>query len=114
MLRDFLVYTFLRRSQPLPIDAVTRRDDKGSPRAPRGDRKRPIEHSLVLEMNRVIGLVILSSLLYIMLFPVFAPQGAQIPKVIEDTFVGSLGFLISALTNYIERKALKKPRGDSQ
>jgi hypothetical protein len=107
LIKNFLKDTFIERSSNQNIPSVyavipEEPDEKNENNPiPLSSLERQTANNIILNINRVLGIVCISSLLAIIFYPLITQ--AQLPEIISNVFSITVGYFGSTLLTYMEK-----------
>ncbi len=116
LVADFLRYTFLgklnKQAQPTAYEDVEAVDEEtiegdltGKADTTYRDRSEDLlRKKIIIQINRLVGFICLVSFVFIIVYTFIRPD-KQIPDIIQNTFSMTLGYFVSALIAFLERKS---------
>jgi hypothetical protein len=111
-MKEFFSYLFLRRpSRDIDTDtaeSVDVVDFSTDPEAHGEGPRQPSEDDLlrnriIVQINRIIGFICIASFIFILWYAA-ARSGGEVPDTIKNTFSMTLGYFVSALITFLERR----------
>ncbi|SRR5712692_2740916 len=117
-MKKFLAYMFLRRLPTLAApdcsDTVEAVDDLPSkPNLPgklKLDRAvsqdDEVRNRIIVHINRLVGFICIASFVFILGHAAIS-SGGEVPDTIKNTFSMTLGYFVSALITFVERRPKK-------
>ena len=114
LIANFLKYTFAGKSAirklsaPAEdfqiVDEITHQDTSGhDPLKQSQESAILIRHRIIIQINRLVGVVCLGSFIFIIIHP-FTQADKDIPETIQNAFSMTLGYFVSALVSFVEKK----------